>query len=572
MNPLCQGTFPKEPRILSHSAIAGLIRSSPVAYHGNSAMTASTQNAALVPPISFPIGVHKYLPLLLLLLGLGIRSWFAHAFFLNPDEALHYLLSLQPDLRTTYEATLPTSHPPLYIVFLHYWGYLGHSEFFLRLPSVLAATAFCWIIFRWVKLIAAESAALICLALLLFSPSLIYVSIELRQYAFVLLFSGASLYFLELGLMKNSVRAIVISGVSLWLALLTHYSAALVALTLGIYALWRIVAAKTPLLVVAAWAAVQTVALAIAVVLFRTQILQLKTRGRFAMAAETYLKRSSFHPGQEHAVSFLFRATIRLFHYFFSQGAVGVAALLLFIFAVVLLVRDRQRSSQWPSSVQLAFLMTFPLLVNGILGLKDIYPYGGTRHSSYLAMFIFPGIAIVLAGLKAPRSWMKPAAIGLALLLCNIFPSPTGEYIRHTDQGRKRMLSATNFLRQKAGAGSLIVTDNQGGLLLSYYLCGSKVVPFSGLVQHFSEAPCGVMRVFSLDPRQWIFHAQTFPDDMRALKSAFNLPYGQRFWIFQSGWLVDNETDFRDELKQFGCPAIHDFGRNILACEITMPW
>jgi hypothetical protein len=423
-----------------------------------------------------------------------------------------------------------------------------------------------------VKLIATESAALICLALLLFSPSLIYVSTELRQYAFVLLFSGASLYFLELGLMKNSVRAMIISGVSLWFALLTHYSAALVALTLGLYALWRIIAAKTPRTVIATWAAVQAAALAIAAVLFKTQILQLKTRGRFAMAAETYLKRSSFHPGQEHALSFLFRATIRLFQYFFSQGAVGVAALLLFIFAIVLLVRNRRLTSQWPSSGQLAFLMTFPLLVNAILGLKDIYPYGGTRHSSYLAMFIFPGIAIALARLKARPAWTKPALIGLVLLLCNLFPSPTGEYIRHADQNKKQMLSATNFLRQNAGSGSLIVTDNQGGLLLSYYLCVSKVVPFSGLVQHFSEAECADLRVFSLDPRQWIFHAQTFPDDLRALKSAFNLPSGQRLWIFQSGWLVDNEADFRDELKQFGCPATHDFGRNILACEVTLPW
>lgn len=534
-------------------------------------MASSTQNTALVLPRSLPIDVHKRLPLLLLLFGFGIRLWFAHAFFLNPDEALHYLLSLQPDLRTTYEATLPTSHPPLYIVFLHYWGYLGRSEFFLRLPSVLAATAFCWFVFRWVKLIAAESAALICLALLLFSPSLIYVSTELRQYAFVLLFSGASLYFLELALIKNSVRAMIISGVSLWLALLTHYSAALVALTLGIYALWRIVALGPRCKIVATWVGVQAVALAIAVVLFKTQILQLKTRGRFAMAAETYLKRSSFHPGQEHALSFLFRATIRLFHYFFSQGAVGVIALLLFIFAIVLLVRDRQRSSQWPTSGQLAFLMTFPLLVNGVLGLKDIYPYGGTRHSSYLAMFIFPGLAIALARLKARPAWTKPALIGLVLLLCNLFPSPTGEYIRHRDQNRAQMMSAVNFLKQHAGHDALIVTDNQGGLLLSYYLCGSKAVPFSGLIQHFSKAPCGDMQVFSLDPRQWIFRAQTFPDDLQALKSAFSLPSGQRLWAFQSGWLVDNEADFRTELKQFGCPATHDFGRNILACEITLP-
>ena len=533
-------------------------------------MASSTQNPVLTSSRSFPINVHKRWPLLLLLSGLGIRLWFAHAFFLNPDEALHYLLSLQPDLRMTYEATLPTSHPPLYIVFLHYWGYVGHSEFFLRLPSVLAGTAFCWFVFRWVKLVVDEYAALVCLALLLFSPSLIYVSTELRQYAFVLLFSGASLYFLDVGVMKSSVWAMIISGVSLWLALLTHYSATLVALTLGVYALWRIIAAKTARIVAATWAATQAVALGIVVLLFETQIVQLKTRGRFAMAAETYLKRSSFHPGQEHALRFLFRATIRLFHYFFSQGAVGVAALLLFIFAIVVLLRNR-RFSQSSTSGQLVLLMIFPLLVNGVLGLKDLYPYGGTRHSSYLAMFIFPGIAIGLTRLRSKPAWIKPALIGLVLLLCNLFPSPTGEYIRHADQNRKQMESAANFLRQNAGPGSLIVTDNQGGLLLSYYLCGSKVVPFSGLIQHFSEATCGDMRVFSLDPRQWIFHATTFPDDLRALKAAFKLPSGQHLWIFQSGWLVDNEAGFRAELRGYGCPATHDFGRNILACEVILP-
>jgi 4-amino-4-deoxy-L-arabinose transferase-like glycosyltransferase len=265
-------------------------------------------------------------------------------------------------------------------VFLHYWGYLGRSEFFLRLPSVLAAMAFCWFVFRWVKLVAGNSAALICLALLLFSPSLIYLSTELRQYAFVLLFSGAALYFLERGLQKTSSSAMLTSGAALWLASLTHYSAALVALTLGLYGLWRMLTARTPGRVVATWAAVQAIALAIVVVLFKTQILQLKTRGRFAMAAETYLKRSSFHSGQEHAISFILRATIRLFHYFFSQGAVGAIALSLFIAAIVLLSRDRRQSTQSPSPRQLIFLMTFPLLVNCALGLKDLYPYGGTRH------------------------------------------------------------------------------------------------------------------------------------------------------------------------------------------------
>lgn len=509
----------------------------------------------------------------LIIAGLAIRLWFSRSFFLNPDEALHYLLSLQPDLRTTYEATLPTSHPPLYIVFLHYWGFLGRAEFFLRLPSVAASIAFCWFVYRWMKLVASNASAVICLALLLFSPSLIYLSTELRQYAFALCFSAAALYLLELAIQKTSARTMVLSGFSLWLALLTHYSAVLVAVTLGIYGLWRLWDAKPQTRLIAAWLAVQAVGAGIAMVLFETQIRQLKTRGRFAMAAETYLKRSSFHPGQEHVASFVVRATIRLFQYFFSQGAVGVAALLLYVAVIAILARrERRTTPSQPTSRQLLLLITLPVIVNCALGLKDLYPFGGTRHNSYLAIFLFPALALGISRWEAKRHWLKPCAIAVVLLLCNLFPSPTGEYIRHRDQSRSEMLSAVSFLRERASPGAPIVTDNQGGLLLSYYLCdSSKVVPFSGLNQHFSEAPCGNLKIYSLDPRQWIFHAATFASDLAALKTAYALPPGQRVWVFQSGWLVDNEHDFREELKQFGCPGTHDFGRNILACQIALP-
>jgi hypothetical protein len=422
------------------------------------------------------------------------------------------------------------------------------------------------------SLVASDSAALICLALLLFSPSLIYLSTELRQYAFALCFSAAALYLLELAIQKASSRTMALSGICLWLALLTHYSAVLVALMLGLYGLWRIWGTKPPAHLLAAWIGTQAVGAAVAFVLFETQVLQLKTRGRFVMAAETYLRRSSFQPGQEHVASFIARATIRLFQYFFSQGAVGVAALLLYIAAIVILARrERDARISQPTRRQLLLLTILPLVVNCALGLKDLYPFGGTRHNSYLAIFIFPALALALNQWKVKVPWLKASVIGLVLLLCNLFPSPTGEYIRHRDQNRKEILSAVRFLRERAGQAKPIVTDNQGGLLLSYYLCGSKVVPFSGLNQHFSEAPCGDLKVYSLDPRQWIFRAGTFANDLIALKNASGLPGGQRVLIFQSGWLVDNEGDFRAELKQFGCPATHDFGRNILACDIALP-
>src|SRR5437763_12150870 len=80
---------------------------------------------------------------LLITAGLAIRLFQAEYRFLNADEALHYLLSVQTSFAATYRASLTPAHPPLLIIFLHYWGMLGHSELHLRLPCVLAGVLFC---------------------------------------------------------------------------------------------------------------------------------------------------------------------------------------------------------------------------------------------------------------------------------------------------------------------------------------------------------------------------------------------------------------------------------------------
>src|SRR6266436_3018868 len=112
------------------------------------------------------------LPLCLVACGVVPRLILARETFLNPDEALHYLLSDQPSLAMAYEASLTTAHPPLLILVLHYWRLLGHSEFALRSLALLTGAAFCWIMFLWLKKVTDRTIALIGLTLLLFMPSL----------------------------------------------------------------------------------------------------------------------------------------------------------------------------------------------------------------------------------------------------------------------------------------------------------------------------------------------------------------------------------------------------------------
>ncbi len=208
------------------------------------------ESAATVP--------HKEMPsrrpiswLFLLMLGAGffLRLRLAWLTFLNPDEALHYFLAHQPSLKLAYDASLTTAHPPLMILFLHYWSLLGRSELFLRIPFVIAGTFFCWVMFLWIRKVAGRTAACFGLAMFLFAPSLISLSAEIRQYSFLLFFCACSLYWLELALENDadkSVQSMIFSAAALYLALLTHYSAMIFAAAVGIYGLLSLVYKKWP--------------------------------------------------------------------------------------------------------------------------------------------------------------------------------------------------------------------------------------------------------------------------------------------------------------------------------------
>lgn len=489
--------------------------------------------------------------------------------FLNADEALHYLLGVQPSLAAAYKASLTTVHPPLLIVFLHYWGKLGRSELLLRLPSIFAGLAFAWIMFGWLRRVTGRPTALIAFALLMFSPALIQISSEVRQYAFLLLFCAGALYFLDRGLEEVSAGMMLASFGALYLALATHYSSLIFTLTFGLYSLLRIRAVRPRGSIVLTWIAGQIGALTIITALYVTHIAQLRKMNAMEGLVGSYLSRSVLQP-QQNSVAFVARANLRLFHYFFSQGAVGAIALALFVAGLAVLV-TRKKSSLSPSPRQLAFLLFFPVVVNCILGLFRVYPFGGTRHDAYLAIFAIPAIAFALAAWNPPRSWLRPVAIALVLLLCNVFPSPEGEYIRWRDQDRRLMNQAVAALNSLP-PGSAIFTDDQGGLLLSYYLCDNKVVQIEqAAFQPLFKAPCGKLAVISLDPNRWTFKPATFAETLRSVQTTFSLPAGAPLWFFQAGWFIDKEFPLRDELRRFGCAAPRQLGSNILMCQINVP-
>ena len=158
--------------------------------------------------------------------------------------------------------------------------------------------------------------------------------------------------------------------------------------------------------------------------------------------------------------------------------------------------------------------------------------------------------------------------VGTVLLICNLFPAPIDQYIRLRDQKRELMKKAVEAL-MSTPANSLIFTDDQGGLFLSYYMCHSKVVQIEEhTFKDFMWAQCGERTVISINPEEWIFKAGSFPETMRDVQQTYNLKPGSKLWLFQAGWFIDKQESLHKEFAQYGCPAPNFYGRNMLICPI----
>jgi hypothetical protein len=508
--------------------------------------------------------------LLLLCLGGGLLARLVPALltFFNPDEVLHYLLSAQSSFAAAYQATLTTAHPPLFILFLHYWQWLGRSELVLRLPSLLAGTAFSWVMFLWLRRISDRATALTGLVLFLFAPALISVSAEVRQYALLLLFCASSLYFLERAIEDSSASMMLLSSLVLYLALLTHYSSLVFALTLGIYALVRLLATEAEPGMTATWILGQLGGLAICAYLYVSHLARLRRSPLRQEIGNTWLRTSIFHPHQDHMVGFLMGRTVRLFRYFFSNGTIGVFALLLFLWALALLIRAKGSSqpSRKPTPRQLALLLTLPFFIAWVAAIAGLYPYGGTRHDAVLAIFAMSGMSLGLARVGIPALWPKLAILGLALVVGNLVPFPTPPFIKPWNQNRKLVTAAVSFLRQTALPGSVLLADYEGGLMLSYYLCAEPVVEMK-TSRLFLQSRCGDYQVIASSPQLWFYDAQTLPAALRELQlhQDANL---ENAWLFQAGWIDDKQAEWIAELGGMGCRDPQLFGQNILLCRI----
>lgn len=497
--------------------------------------------------------------------GLGVRLWTAARSYLNPDEALHYYLINQPSVIAAYKASLTNAHPPLLFLILYFWHLVGRSEFLLRLPSVFAGAAFCWLTFKWMAVFFGRAAALIALVVVTFAPAMIEVSGEVREYALLLCCMAAALYFLGSALRDKSTREMWYFSALLYLAILSHYSAAFFALTVGIYAIVRMADSSQPRRVVATWLLGQLGALAIYAFLYWTHVA--KVRNVVPLWAEPF-DRYYFRLGHESfadLLDFLRANTAAIFRYMFRDAYASQAVFLLFVAGTVFLfIRGFWPPRGTPRSCHLAILVSIPFLAVWGAAVQGIYPYIGSRHTAFLLPFAVAAVSFLLAAVVGNRLW---ASLALAVALMGFSSLATSPFTsKFTDEGQRRpyMLAAMAEFRQSIPKSELVLVDYQSSALLTYYLCG----PQQNVQLHVSSAgfyqfECSGYSIISLEYHFWNLTPANFMPQARKMAQSQGLRTGARFWVFQAGWGRKLDAELREHQEGFACLASRRFGSGV---------
>jgi hypothetical protein len=490
----------------------------------------------------------------------GLRAYVASRSYLNPDEALHYLIINQPNIWQTYKASLTNAHPPLIYLVLYVWRFLGRSELMLRMPSVLAGTAACWLGFKWVRAAAGDTAGIVALLLLGFSPGLVSLSAELRAYALLLASMTGALYFLTRAFEEKSARPMWIFSAFLYLSILSHYSAVFFTIAAGLYALARFADSRLPRNVVAAWAAGQAGALALYGFLYVTHISKIKSSIAVWSAG---FGTAYFHPADGNIFAFTGSNTLNIFLFFFSQKIVAWTLLLGFIAGVGFLFRKEMLAGRALSpSEHLGILLLFPFLAVWGTALVGRYPYVGSRHTAFLAPFAIAGASYLLSLISRQRLWVGLVAATALMAFSQTAGKSMELNISSGDNSRQEMVDSIRYMHAAIPRGDIILVDYQSSLPIIFYFCGPKtIVPYNTFAGDYFEFPCSGDPIVAL--HTWKAAAPGFPKQFEDMAHSHGLKPGERVWFYQTGWgdTLDAKLDRQD--SRFRCLTPRHFGTGI---------
>lgn len=467
--------------------------------------------------------------------GLAVRAYYAQASYLNPDEALHVILSRAHRARTVYRHSLPEAHPPLAYLVEYLLGPV-RSEIVLRLPSMVAGTAALWLAYKWLVRWATPAIALWGVVLLAFSPGMISGATEVRAYGLLQLGVCGALYYLDRLCTDGSSRSALGFAAFLYIAILSNYGALWVVIALGVFAPIRLWQTRAPAPVIAVWVISQFGAAALYAALYVTHLVHLHGSGLEAGVHSGYLHALYFQPDQETAVGFLWTRFVQTFRFLMGKQTRGNLAVAAYLVGVAALVLRSLRRGQHDAYVRVLQLL-LPFVLGGIGAILQWLPFGGSRHVTYVLPFAAAGAAAGFGVIFQSR-WMVIAISAIAVPLWLATTTPDNDP-RCFD--RTQMTAAVNYIQRSVSPGSLLVTDGQTSSILLHYLDNRPVS--STQARPSSKRQLGTYRLRVADTAIWHFEEEALQRDVARTAQANGMQPGESVWVVGARW-------------EFGKPAL----------------
>lgn len=138
------------------------------------------------------------------------------------DEATQVILS-QDSLSNIFYNHGADFHPPLSYILMHFWIFLGTSESWLRLLSVIFGVLTIWFCYKLASGIFNPKIGLLSALLLAISPYHIYYSQEVRMYSEMTFFAVCSMYFFYRYIKENKLINSFVYIFATTALIYTHY-------------------------------------------------------------------------------------------------------------------------------------------------------------------------------------------------------------------------------------------------------------------------------------------------------------------------------------------------------------
>lgn len=469
----------------------------------------------------------------LLIRVLNLDGW-----YFSPDELLHLIVAREKSLVDVWDASLTQAHPPLMFILLHVMQKLGGGVLWLRSFAVAAGVAAVIMFYAWGRCTMGRTAGLTMafMAGFGFGPTLL--SQVIRPYTLLLLFVSTGLVYLDRYLEKRRRSALGIYLAASFLALLSHYSAAIPVVAAGVVLFARTASGER-----SREGRILLLCHLPHIVLI---MLMAVSHGGMLSFYHPLLSRgwlSEFFPDSLHELILLIVDA----HGYFTYPKLAVPTSLLALSGALILWQRRQR--HWLLYALLCYAASCML---GVLG---IYPVGGTRHCLYL----LPATAILVAAcldavarcgaaLLAPRygdempevaRWLLPGVVAVVCLgflrvasesesLRRMGPRSTIEFLLRSNHYALIM----QHVARLPDSRDVILTDGQTAVYFLYQSNAPEAMPVAEDIYRvrFGDRDVYYLWKWPLDDPSDLATA------LARLQQAVPDIAGRRVWFLNIGW------------------------------------